>query len=473
MFDKRLLESSELYDKRYRNFATLIIFPILTLFIGLFIFAFFAKKELVVTTSGDIEPTKIVAQIQSTSNNKIIQNDLSEGKSLTKDTILLRYNGDSDATQLSVLNAQLTQVQNQKQQLGFLQNSLLQDKNLFKKGDDFGYEQTFENYQAQVKTLSDNIAKSNQGVADQNATVSNEKEAINQQIDTLNTQISQYTELENTASGNGSISSNNPYLDQYNSYTAQLEALQNTVSMATSDTKKTAQVSADAQKSTLKAQFLATVQGDVASLQSQIQSLTVQSSGLTNSNTYDNSLSSQSLSLTAGALASANKKMSGLDESLTELHAKIALQNQVDEQSTVRAGSVGILHVLPNILGLKAIPAGTPIAEVYPELSKNVSIDLTAYVPSTEISALKNGQTLRFTVEQNLPKPEILSGKISKIDSAPTAQNGLNLYKVQAQTLLKSSDVVKLRYGLQGKVTIITGNKSYFDYYKDKVLGKD
>ncbi|WP_276421679.1 hypothetical protein [Lactococcus garvieae] len=45
MFDKRLLESSELYEKRYKNFSVLLIFPVALLFIGLFVFSFFLCKK--------------------------------------------------------------------------------------------------------------------------------------------------------------------------------------------------------------------------------------------------------------------------------------------------------------------------------------------------------------------------------------------------------------------------------------------
>ena len=65
MFDKKLLESSELYDKRYRNFSTLIILPLFILLVGGVIFTFFAHKELTVISTGSIEPTKIVAKMKA------------------------------------------------------------------------------------------------------------------------------------------------------------------------------------------------------------------------------------------------------------------------------------------------------------------------------------------------------------------------------------------------------------------------
>ena len=82
MFDKKLLESSELYDKRYRNFSTLIILPLFFLLVGGVIFTFFAHKELTVISTGSIEPTKIIAKIQSTNDNPIIENNLKEGETV-------------------------------------------------------------------------------------------------------------------------------------------------------------------------------------------------------------------------------------------------------------------------------------------------------------------------------------------------------------------------------------------------------
>lgn len=501
MFDKRLLESSELYDKRYKNFATLTIIPILLIFLGLFVFSVFAKKELLVTSTGDIEPTRIISQVQSSSNQVIILNHLKEGESVKKGEVLLSYNQDSNQTQLSTLKTQLAKLNDQKSQLVILQNSYLKNQNLFKKSDAYGYEQTFEDYQEQKSTLSDGVQKSNQTVDQQNQTVGSEQSTINTQIDTLNSEIASYQELVNALTSNTAISASNPYLNQYNSYIDQINALQNaanTTNQATAAAtqaaftknesqadkdkanntslanQKATQATADSQKNSLKSQFLTSLQASVESLKSQVQSLNLQASSLTKSDAYDKSLNSQLLSLKAQSLASANKNMSDLNDEMTQLQAKIALQEQTNQQSEVKADSAGILHVLPNVEGLKNIAAGSPIAEIYPNLSQNVKIELAAYIPSSQISAVKIGQKLRFTVQQNLPKAEILSGKITKIDSAPTeTKSGLNVYKVQATTTLKQTDLTKIRYGLQGKVTIVIGDKTFFNYYKDKVMGKD
>ena len=161
MFDKRLLESSELYDKRYRNFSTLIILPLFILLIGGLIFTFFARKELTVISTGSIEPTKIIAKIQSTNANPIIENNLKEGLVVKENSLLLKYNGTPEQTQLSELLTQKKQVLDKKAQLDLLQKSLTNEKNEFTTADNFGYEKSFENYEAQVKSLEATVQKSN------------------------------------------------------------------------------------------------------------------------------------------------------------------------------------------------------------------------------------------------------------------------------------------------------------------------
>ena len=454
MFDKKLLESAELYDKRYKNFATLVIFPVTVLFVGLLLFVFFAQKELTVNTAGEIEPVKIIAQVQSTSSNTMTENNLVEGKIVKKNDLLIKYNSASDLVQLTSLEGQLKQAQDQQAALTLLQNSLNSGNSQFSQPDSFGYYQDYENYLAQAQNLTDNVNKSNQSVSDQNSASDNERSAIDNQINTINGQIADYQELENAASNNSSVSSSNPYLSQYSSYQSQLKA-------------------DPANKAALQSQFLASVQSSITQLQSSAQSLSVQAAGLSDSNAYDYSLNSQLASLKAQEIEKANQEMTSLNSQLADLNTKVTLQKQANAYDAIPAPNSGVLHVLPNVLGLKAISAGTAIAQIYPNLARGTEVLITAYVSSTDISAVRQGMTLRLSVAQNLPEPLILSGKISHIDSAPTVGNGLNVYKLQAKVALTTSDLAKVRYGLQGKAVIITGEKTYFNYYKDKIINGD
>lgn len=85
---------------------------------------------------------------------------------------------------------------------------------------------------------------------------------------------------------------------------------------------------------------------------------------------------------------------------------------------------------------------------------------------------MKVGQKVRLTVQQNLPKPLILTGVIKQIDSAPTQFKEGNAYKVSAITTVNSKDLPNIRYGLQGKTVTVIGKKTYFNYFLDKITGK-
>ena len=91
MFDKKLLESAEFYERRYRNFATLIIIPIFLLFVFLVVFSIFGKRELTVKSAGQIVPRKVLSVVQSTSSNPIELNKLVEGRHVKQGDVLLTY----------------------------------------------------------------------------------------------------------------------------------------------------------------------------------------------------------------------------------------------------------------------------------------------------------------------------------------------------------------------------------------------
>jgi competence factor transport accessory protein ComB len=454
MFEKKLLESAELYQKRYKNFATLTVLPVFVLVLFLAAFIFFAKKELTVTGVGTIQPIKVIAQIQSTSNSPIIQTNLIEGKSVRENELLVKYNGTSNTIQLDALKTQLATQKQQKQALGLLESSISSGSSAFSAADSFGYYQQYQSYLAQIQTTTDGIAKANQSVDDQNATVANEQTALTQQLATLKQQIRDYQTLQSAVTSDGTVDASNPFVAQFNSYQSQVTAQ-------------------PTEKATLKSSFLATLQSNITQLQSQEDSLTTQSAGLGKSNAYDTSLSAQLLTLKAQELQKVNQEGVSLDATISDLNAKIALQKQADTEGAVYTPSAGILHVLPGVLGLKTIGAGTQIAEIYPALTKDTKVTLVTYVSSSEISGVKLGQTLRLSVRQNVPRPLMLSGKIVHIDSAPTTVNQVNVFAVKAEVSLSKADLPKIRYGLQGNIVIVTGEKTYFEYYKDKMMGEN
>lgn len=80
----KLFQSAEFYHRRYHNFATVLVIPMTLLVFFLLAFSLIGKKEITVTTLGSIRPTKVIAVVQSSSNNTVLTNNLSENKAVKK-----------------------------------------------------------------------------------------------------------------------------------------------------------------------------------------------------------------------------------------------------------------------------------------------------------------------------------------------------------------------------------------------------
>lgn len=77
---------------------------------------------------------------------------------------------------------------------------------------------------------------------------------------------------------------------------------------------------------------------------------------------------------------------------------------------------------------------------------------------------------MRLTLEKISNHASIVSGKINKIASSATQTKSGNFFKVTATARVTEKDSSKLKYGLQGKTISVIGKKSFFNYYKDKLL---
>ena len=83
---------------------------------------------------------------------------------------------------------------------------------------------------------------------------------------------------------------------------------------------------------------------------------------------------------------------------------------------------------------------------------------------------LKKGQTSRLTLEKIGNQTITIIGRINSIDTSATETKQGNLFKITAKASVSKRDSQILKYGLQGQVTSVIAKKSFFHYYKDKLL---
>ena len=112
--DKHLFESSEFYKRRYNNFSTMVILPIFLLVLLLGGFCFYGKREITIKTVGEIQPVKIISEIQSTTSNEIIETNLEENQLIHVGDVLVRYKDETTKEQLNYLQEQITENTHQK-----------------------------------------------------------------------------------------------------------------------------------------------------------------------------------------------------------------------------------------------------------------------------------------------------------------------------------------------------------------------
>lgn len=135
----KLFQSAEFYHRRYHNFATVLVIPM-----TLLAFSLIGKKEITVTALGSIRPTKVIAVVQSSSNNTVLTNNLGENKAVKKGDLLIQYSDKLEDSQLNAIQTQIERYERQQEALNQLKESLKQGQNLFTGDDEFGYSATVD-----------------------------------------------------------------------------------------------------------------------------------------------------------------------------------------------------------------------------------------------------------------------------------------------------------------------------------------
>ncbi len=202
----------------------------------------------------------------------------------------------------------------------------------------------------------------------------------------------------------------------------------------------------------------------------------IQSSDVKNTKTNNDiirsnqSLSNKQLSLKSQTLADINNQMSALEDSDIELKGQAT---NIDEQRVnqqVQAPNDGILHLVTKNVTPKYFQAGTEIAEIYPDLTQATKLNVTFNIPTNQMNGIKKNQKIRFKANQDGPKPLLLTGTVTNIDTAATTDKDSSIYQVTAKLKINKQDYKQINYGLTGNVSVITGEKTWFNYIKDLIF---
>lgn len=441
------LESAEFYNRRYHNFSSYVIFPSFILFLFLIVFSIFAQKEISLTAGATVEPARIIATIQSSSNSKIVANHLAENKFVKQGDLLVQYQEGAEAVQAENYASQLEMLKDQKVQLEYLKASLQAGSDQFPEADKFGYQHSFLDYLNQAAGLRSQVEQQNASISSQNAAASGSQAELGNLIGETQSKIKEYQQAKSAIQGDGHLESDHPAYAIYQS------------------TKE--------QGSETKQQALSQLDAQITQLESTLAGYRVQYAGSGAQQAYASGLGSQLESLKSQQLAKVGQELTLLDQKILEAESGKKIQGNLLEKEKITATEDGVLHLNPEHSRSTIIPEGTILAHLFPQLARERKAKLTAYISSKEVAVLKHGNEVRFTTVTDANKQLVLTSKITNIDTSATQTEKGNFFKLEAETDLNAEQAEKLRYGLEGRLTMITGRKSFLRYYLDRFLKQE
>lgn len=452
MYDQ-LLESSEFYQKRYHSFASKIILPTFGLFLFLLLFLVFMTKEITLKTSATVEPSHVLTQIQSTSNNKIKTNNLKDNQVVKVGELLVEYDSFSESIHEEITTEQLEQLNQQRLQLELLKTSFEQGISQFSEPDRFGYSQRFDDYLSQQETISSHVSQQNSNIANQNASSAHTQGAIWAMIENVSQKITDYQYLRSVIEHDGTLDSSNIGYAFFNVYNNQLNLMEE-----------------ETDKNNLKLQTLSQIDSQIQQFNTELATYHIQYSGSGTQQAYNSSLESQLASLRSQKIAEVSQELTILDLKISETEGSAKLQKTNIAHTKITATEDGIVHLNKEVSDAQIIPTGTVIASIYPLLKDERKVSIEAYISSRDISSLAVGDKIHFKTQDSSNKEIILQSKISHIDINATKTEAGNFFKIRAETAISNKQIDTLKYGMEGHLVIITGEKTYLNYYLEKFL---
>ena len=446
--NEQFLESAEFYQKRYHNFASCLIVPSLILLVFLVGFSMLAKKEITISSRASVEASRVLAQIQSTSNQAIIANHLAENKEVKKGDLLIQYAVEGEGAQEQKFSSQLDLLKDQKGKLETLRSSLESGRNQFSEPDSYGYEQSFKDYQNQVASMTSSVNQQNATIASQNAAASQSQAELGGVISDVDSKLNDHRNLKNAIQSGVGIDASHPLHSLYQSYRDQLSLAED--------------------KATAQSQIVAQLDGQISQLEATAATYRVQYAGAGAQQAYASNLSSQLASLKAQYLVKVGQELTTLTQQILEAESNLKLQETVSKRGQILAEMDGLLHLNPEVQGSTLVAEGTALAQIYPKITSERKIKIVTYVSSKDVSTIKNGDKVRFITADDANKQMILISQISSIDANATQTKQGNFFKVECEMAVSKDQAKKLRYGLEGKFVMVTGQKTYFSYYMEK-----
>nr|WP_239520189.1 bacteriocin secretion accessory protein [Enterococcus faecium] len=417
-------------------------------------FLTFAKKEVVIRTTAQLNPEKI-EKLQVPLEAKIMENFLKENQFVHKDDVLVRL----DCSLIENEKAQIEQ-ENQRitQQIKMAQlfiESISKGKNLFSTDDSFGYSNQLKSMLSEKESLRYALKQSELNDQKQLEVYEKTKRQLEKQIESSDSKLQEWQQVQVAWSNNQSLKDfSKEMMANYENWQEQL----NNVS--------------DDQKNQVKLTISASINEQIEQLKKEVEQYQSEKAKLVKPTTSQNDRISQ----TEKGKQELEQAITTVKQTVTELNEKQEKNQSVikslDDQLSkgiLKAPVSGTVHLNEETKGQAELAKGTVLAEIYPIHEKS-KMKFTALLPANESTYIKEGMKVHFKLDQKGGAPITIDGTLDEISENSTATEKGVFYAVKGT--LKTTQSFPFRYGLTGELSLIVGEKTYWQQIVDVFLNK-
>lgn len=385
-----------------------------------------------------------------------MENFLKENQFVHKDDVLVRL----DCSLIENEKAQIEQ-ENQRitQQIKMAQlfiESISKGKNLFSTDDSFGYSNQLKSMLSEKESLRYALKQSELNDQKQLEVYEKTKRQLEKQIESSDSKLQEWQQVQVAWSNNQSLKDfSKEMMANYENWQEQL----NNVS--------------DDQKNQVKLTISASINEQIEQLKKEVEQYQSEKAKLVKPTTSENDRISQ----TEKGKQELEQAITTVKQTVTELNEKQEKNQSVikslDDQLSkgiLKAPVSGTVHLNEETKGQAELAKGTVLAEIYPIHEKS-KMKFTALLPANESTYIKEGMKVHFKLDQKGGAPITIDGTLDEISENSTATEKGVFYAVKGT--LKTTQSFPFRYGLTGELSLIVGEKTYWQQIVDVFLNKN
>lgn len=494
---KDLSDSREVMERKAPKSILIFILIVLAIVITLLVWSFFGEIDEYSTISGEIRPQASTNIISAVSGGKIKELNFENGDIVEAGDTILTLDVGSAESQKEALTTSIEECKEKIKYNNQLKECVEKGKNTFSQSEkEIEYFNQYEKYVNDLEISlgqiydTDNQNKNSKDEA--NATL----QSVQDSIDKDKRLIEEYNNIINAVENDLTFSSSNSLLISYynnyiqsinnadiqiNEYESSYESLKqqvgNGVTQSQVDEVKAQLDSAKSQKESLKTAFLLEVNQKIDSLNTEIESLNATkektSASLDSffSSTSENQVKEQAK---LNMIVSVDSTISTLENAKTEYEMQLLSLNDTLDNSVITSEISGQLVFYDELSVGNTIQSGVQVAKILP---LNNELRTILYIPNTEISDVKVGQKVEYTVS-SISSTDYgkVYGEITDIsaDSFVDESSGTIYYKAEATldnlSLSNLSGEIKdLKSGMTVEAHIISGSKKIILWFLEQL----